>query len=145
MTQTSMTNITCGAPLPDVFCPNHTGGSPKRAENKGGMSRERLRRVMEHVEKNLDQKIELRELASIVSLSMHHFADLFKAETGKSPHNFLIDRRVRRAQELLLKSNVSIAQIAVEVGFSGQSHLTQHFRRRTGTTPFRFRLSRNEI
>ena len=141
MTQPLITNARCRELLAEVLCPNHVRGFQKHGKNKGGMSGGRLRRVIKYVDENLDQRIELRKLASVVSLSAHHFRDVFKTETGKSPHNFLIHRRVCRAQELLLESDLSIAQIAVDVGFSGQSHLTRHFRMQTGMTPFRFRLA----
>lgn len=115
------------------------GGANIRVST-GGMNGTRLRRVVEYIEEYLSEDISLCVLASIAGFSVHHFNDVFKAETGIAPHHFLIERRVHRAKELLLGSDIPIAQIASEVGFSGQSHLTLHFRRLAGTTPLRFRL-----
>jgi AraC family transcriptional regulator len=108
----------------------------------GGMNGLRLRRVVEYMEDHLGEDIGLCMLASIAGFSVHHFSDVFKAETGFAPHQFLIERRIHRAKELLLGSDTPIAQIAVEVGFSGQSHFTEHFRKSTSTTPLRFRQAR---
>jgi AraC family transcriptional regulator len=108
----------------------------------GGMNGARLRKVFEYIEEHLSEDISLCALAAIAGFSVHHFGEIFKAETGLAPHHFLIERRIHRAKELLLGGNTPIAQIAVEVGFSGQSHFTEHFRRLTGSTPLRFRLGR---
>jgi len=114
------------------------GGSVQGAT--GGMTGARLRRVVEYIEVHFSEDISLFTLASLAGFSVHHFNDVFKAETGMAPHQFLIDRRVHHAKELLLGTNMPIAEVAVTVGFSGQSHFTLHFKRLTGTTPARFRV-----
>jgi AraC family transcriptional regulator len=107
----------------------------------GGMTGTRLRQVVDYIAAHLSEDISLSTLASLVGFSVHHFNDVFKAETGMAPHHFLIERRVHQAKELLLGSNMPIAEVSISVGFSGQSHLTSHFRRLTGTTPARFRAA----
>lgn len=121
-----------------LFRMNGTDGDNSRAVN-GGITGMRFRRIVEYIEEHLSENISLRTLASLVGFSVHHFNDVFKAETGTAPHQFVIERRVHRAKELLLGSSLPIAEVAVAVGFSGQSHFTLHFRRLAGTTPARFR------
>jgi len=118
------------------------GATPKTLT--GGMSGTRLRRVTDYIESNLTEEISLGSLASLAGFSIHHFNDVFKAETGYSPHRYIIERRIHRAKELLLTNDSPIAQIAVDLGFSGQSHFTEHFRKSTGTTPLRFRRARKQ-
>ena len=66
----------------------------------------------------------------------------FKASTGLPPHQYLIARRVERAQQLLQQDrDLSLAEIAACVGFSDQSVLTHHFKRLVGVTPGQFRRS----
>jgi AraC family transcriptional regulator len=108
----------------------------------GGMTSNRLRKVVAYMEDNLNEDVGLSSLASISGLSIHHFTNVFKAETGFTPYQFLIERRLHRAKEMLLGSDMPIAQIAFEVGFSGQSHFSMQFRRATGMTPLRFRRSK---
>ncbi len=79
------------------------------------------------------------ELSKVTGLSPHHFGDAFKAATGKSPHRYVIERRLSRARELLRETDRSISDIAYAVGFSSQSHFTANFRRVVGFTPNRFR------
>jgi AraC family transcriptional regulator len=110
--------------------------------NMGGMNGTRLRRVVDYIEGHLSEDIGLCTLASLAGFSVHHFNDVFKTETKFAPYQFLIERRIHRAKEKLLGSDAPIAQIALDVGFSGQSHFTEHFRKSTGTTPLRYRRDR---
>jgi AraC family transcriptional regulator len=118
------------------------GGGANLQVSTGGMNGTRLRRVVEHMEEHLSEDISLCTLASIAGFSVHHFSDVFKTETGFAPYQFLIERRMHRAKEILLRSDTPIAQIALDVGFSSQSHFTEHFRKSTGTTPLRYRRAR---
>lgn len=109
----------------------------------GGLGALRLRRVVDYIEAHLADDISLRDLAAQAGLSTHHFGEAFKASTGTSPHRYLVERRIRRAKELLLGAEQSIAEIAISVGFASHSHFTDNFRRLTGTTPSRFRIDRS--
>jgi AraC-like DNA-binding protein len=72
-------------------------------------------------------------------LSPCYFAHAFKATTGWSPHQYVLHRRLARAQHLLRTTQMPIAAIAYEVGFGSQSHMTTVFRRLLQTTPSRYR------
>lgn len=109
----------------------------------GGLGALRLRRVVDYIEAHIADDISLRDLAALAGLSTHHFGEAFKASTGTSPHRYLVARRIRRAKELLLGAEQSIAEIAISVGFASHSHFTDNFRRLTGTTPSRFRIDRS--
>ena len=67
--------------------------------------------------------------------------DGMKARTGLSPYKFVLERRVDRAQDLLLHSDLSIAEIAFRCGFASQQHLTATLSRKLGNTPHRLRFS----
>src|SRR5882762_1815703 len=107
----------------------------------GGLSTGAMRRVREYVEVHLNESIDLGMLASVAGLSMHHFARQFKQSAGVTPHYYLTQKRVERAQEMLVQTDLSIAEIAYAAGFSDQSHLARHFRYMLGTTPREFRQS----
>jgi transcriptional regulator GlxA family with amidase domain len=78
-------------------------------------------------------------LAAVAGLSMHHFAREFKQSAGVTPHHYLIQKRIERAQQILAQTDLSLAEIAYTVGFSNQGHLARHFRALLGTTPREFR------
>ena len=105
----------------------------------GALPQRKLRHVVECIEERLDTNLTLQQLASAAHLSAYHFARQFKAATGLPPHQYVIARRVERAKELLLAGmDLSLAEVAVRVGFSDQSQFTHHFKRLVGVTPGRF-------
>jgi AraC-like DNA-binding protein len=99
----------------------------------------RLRRVIEHIQQNLDKDLTLAELAAVVHVSPYHFARLFKCSTGLPPHRFVVRQRIARASAFLATRELSIAQISRMVGFRTPSHFTTVFRRVTGITPRGYR------
>jgi transcriptional regulator of acetoin/glycerol metabolism/AraC-like DNA-binding protein len=107
----------------------------------GGLSPGAMRRVREHVEAHLSESIDLVMLAAVAGLSVHHFAREFKQSAGVTPHYYLTQMRVERAQDMLAHTDLSLSEIAYAAGFSDQSHLARHFRLMLGTTPSEFRWS----
>jgi AraC-like DNA-binding protein len=105
----------------------------------GGLSPGAMRRVREFVDTHLNSSIDLTTLASVAGVSIHHFARGFKQSAKVTPHNYLVQKRVERARELLARTELSLSEIAYAVGFSDQSHLTRHFRQMLGVTPGQFR------
>ena len=104
-----------------------------------GLDRTTLRRISTYIEEHLTEDLALAELAAIASLSPYHFARLFKASTGVSPHRYVIQRRIERAKLLLSTTQWSLAAIAHAVGFAHESHLALHFKRLTGLLPNSYR------
>jgi AraC family transcriptional regulator len=116
--------------------------APRRPERgrDGALPHGRLRAVVEYVEEHLDAGPTLEQMATIARLSPYHFARQFKRATGLPPHQYVIMRRVERAQQLLQAgTGLSLAEVAADAGFSDQSQLTHHFKRLVGVTPGQFR------
>jgi AraC-like DNA-binding protein len=114
---------------------------PPAPQAHGGLSPGAMRRVREYVEVHLDESIDLSMLARVAGLSVHHFARQFRQSAGVTPHVYLTQKRVERAQEMLVQTDLSLAEIAFTVGFFDQGHLARHFRHMLGTTPREFRWS----
>jgi AraC-like DNA-binding protein len=112
---------------------------PPAPQAQGGLSPGAMRRVREFVEVHLGESIDLSMLAGVAGLSVHHFARQFKQSAGVTPHAYLTQKRIERAQEMLVQTDLSLAEIAFAVGFFDQGHLARHFRQRLGTTPREFR------
>ncbi|MEO1298248.1 MAG: AraC family transcriptional regulator, partial [Cyanobacteria bacterium J06636_16] len=98
-----------------------------------------MRQLTDFVDANLCEDLSLEVLASFVGLSASRFGRSFKATTGQTPHAWVVDRRVARAKLLLADARWSIAAIAIECGFSSQSHMTTTFAKRLGITPQQYR------
>jgi AraC family transcriptional regulator len=105
--------------------PNPNGRLPNR----------RLKDVLAYIEQNLAQSISLDEIASVSGFSVSHFQSLFRQSVGMPVHQYLIRRRVERARNLLHEGKLPISEIALESGFSHQSHLARHMRRVLGVSP----------
>jgi AraC family transcriptional regulator len=99
----------------------------------------KLRMVIDYIDSNLSRNLTLSELARLVDLTPSYFCAAFKQATGRPPHQFQIERRVEQAKTLLLDQNLSLATVALTVGFNSQSHLNGYFRRIAGLTPARYR------
>ncbi|PSN14729.1 AraC family transcriptional regulator [filamentous cyanobacterium CCT1] len=112
---------------------------PRLTSPAGGLSQVQREQVKAYVEAHLHQELTLVELAAIAHLSPAYFARLFKQSEGVTPHQYILQRRVERAQFWLRHSPLSLAEIAARVGFCDQSHLTRWFKRLTGATPTQFR------
>ncbi|GCE15520.1 AraC family transcriptional regulator [Tengunoibacter tsumagoiensis] len=108
-------------------------------ESGRGLTRPQMQRVADFVQAHLEQEISLEELAGQAGFSIYHFARLFRETTGESPHQFVVRQRIERAQTLLKKGEMALAQVALEVGFANQSHLTRVFKRQVGVTPRAYR------
>ena len=115
------------------------GAAGPEPETAGRLSRDRFRRVERHVRARLGTDLSLDDLAGAVGLSKYYFSRRFKQRTGQSPYQFVIYERVRAARRRLRETTQPIAQIALETGFSSQSHLTRTFKRHVGVTPGRYR------
>jgi AraC family transcriptional regulator len=119
-----------------------TGARRLPASADGVLPRRKLHTVIEYIMENLGGSPTLEQMAAIVHLSPYHFARQFKAATGLPPHQYVIARRVERAQHLLrADGELGLAEIALRVGFPDQSHFSLHFKRIVGVTPRQFRIS----
>lgn len=104
-----------------------------------GLTGDRLRTVLAYIADHLGEDLRLDRLAGLAGMSRHHFNRAFKQATGRPPHRYVMEQRLTKAKELLRSTTLPIADIAHEVGMSSQSHLTNTFRAKEGTTPARYR------
>ena len=113
--------------------------SPKA---RGGLAPWQESRAKEAMEADLDKEITIARLAHDCRLSASQFARAFRQSTGCTPHRWLLQRRVERAQDLLLTSDKTLAEIASSCGFFDPSHLTRAFGQTVGTSPGLWRRAR---
>jgi AraC family transcriptional regulator len=118
---------------------------PPAADGSGALAKWRLERVIDYIEANLLRPMYLAELSEVAGLSRMHFATQFRHATGYPPYAYILRRRIRRAQELLLDPDASIVDVALHMGFSSQAHFTEAFRRAVGETPARWRRARGSV
>jgi AraC-like DNA-binding protein len=101
-----------------------------------------IRRVVEHVIANLDQKLSVDQLAEVGGFSRAHFSRLFTASEGVSPASFVRQERMRRAARLLRShSHLALKEIATMTGFDDPNYFAKVFRRYFGVSPTEFRAA----
>ena len=91
----------------------------------------------EYLSQNLDTRVSLTDVAQKINISQFHFLRMFKSQMGVSPHQFRIKARIQAAKSLLQKE-IPLAEIALETGFSDQSHFTNTFKKYAGVTPKKY-------
>lgn len=102
--------------------------------------RKSIARAMDYAEANLHYTdLSVSEMAASACLSPCHFSTVFKAEVGETPYNYILRRRAERAKVLLQNTRDPMAMIAIDVGFSSQSHMSTMVKRRYGITPKQLR------
>jgi AraC-like DNA-binding protein len=107
-----------------------------------GLAPWQIRRVLTHVNSNLDTTIRNKDLAAVARLCESHFNVAFRKSVGQSPHEYIIRRRMERAQGLMLSTDKALSEIAAECGLADQPHFTRLFRRVVGESPAAWRRAR---
>lgn len=110
-------------------------GLAKAGLAKSGLAAWQMRRVTAHIDAHLASSIRNRDLAAAAKLSCGYFCQAFKDSFGCPPHAYIVRRRVERAKELLETTSTPLSQIALDCGFSDQSHFSRIFRRVAGEAP----------
>ncbi len=105
----------------------------------GSLAPQAARRLCDHIEDCLDQRITLADLAALVGMNVHQLLIAFRRNFGTTPAQYILAQRLRRARWHLLNGNADIADIAFDCGFASHSHLSAAFKRDTGITPRQFR------
>ncbi|CAB3656376.1 helix-turn-helix domain-containing protein [Achromobacter denitrificans] len=108
-------------------------GADGRAAGK--LSGPQLAKAAEYVEAHLAQNIALADIARHCGMSRATFARAFKAAMGTTPFAWIRERRLEHAMSLLRQSDLSLADISAECGFSDQSHFARSFTRNVGVAP----------
>jgi AraC family transcriptional regulator len=108
----------------------------------GGLAPWQVRKVTSFIETNLDGPIRSADLAGMVRLTPCHFSRAFRNSLGHSPIEYVIRRRIERAQALMLSTDTSLSEIALDCGFVDQAYLCRLFRRIVGESPGTWRRAR---
>ncbi|MDI6838184.1 MAG: AraC family transcriptional regulator [Rhizobiaceae bacterium] len=121
-----------------------------RQSSRGGarwMTAQRLQRVDEIIEARLDRMLTVQDLADELGLSAGFFSRTFRQATGRSPHAYILDRRIARARALIAAGAEDLSAVALASGFSSHAHLTTVLRQKLGVSPsaLRANLFRGEL
>lgn len=98
-----------------------------------------VERAKEYIRENMGRNFGLEELAGEMHYSTFHFLRLFKASTGMTPFEYLMEMKIEKAKCLLKIFGSSITEVSLLCGFSSPSYFCQAFKKKTGVTPSYFK------
>ncbi len=113
-----------------LHIPEHEGG-----QASGRLTQAQMNKLIAQLEARGDRRVTVSDMAATVGLSESWFANVFKQTTGKTPMQWQLARRIEHAQKLLMETDLTVARIAAQLGFTDQAHLTKAFRQAVGHTP----------
>ncbi len=111
------------------------GDAGEGAHKARALTPRQLRRVTEYMEQSAAMSVPLKDLASVAGLSQAYFSRAFKASTGMTPLRWHLTARIRSAQQVMIETKKSLAEVALTTGFADQSHFTRVFHNITGESP----------
>lgn len=101
---------------------------------------ENLKKVIDYMNENYTNGVSCEDLSELVNIDKYRFIRSFKAQTSKTPYEYLLDLKLEKAKKMLKMKNYSITEISMLCGFSSHSHFTSTFRKKTGMSPTEYRM-----
>ena len=111
----------------------------KQGQSKIEMEDNRIAKTVLYIRKHLNEAIELEKLAEISCLSKDHFIRLFKKELGNTPLQYINQKKIEKAQLLLITEELAVKEIAFQLAFDDYSYFNRLFKKTTGVTPQEYR------
>lgn len=111
----------------------------KQGQSKIEMEDNRIAKTVLYIRKHLNEAIELEKLAGISCLSKDHFIRLFKKELGTTPLQYINQKKIEKAQLLLITEELAVKEIAFQLAFDDYSYFNRLFKKTTGVTPQEYR------
>lgn len=103
----------------------------KATETDNG-KRQLVEKLKKYIEEHLNEELSRTQLSNSVNFSGDYVARVFKMITGKTLSEYIMDRRIERAKEYLLETDMSVGNISYEVGFNNFSYFSKAFKEHTG-------------
>lgn len=111
----------------------------KQGQSKIEMEDNRIAKTVLYIRKHLNEAIELEKLAEISCLSKDHFIRLFKKELGTTPLQYINQKKIEKAQLLLITKELAVKEIAFQLAFDDYSYFSRLLKKTTGVTPQEYR------
>ena len=103
------------------------------------MHEDNIQRVKEYITEHLGESISVEALSEIANMSVTNFSRVFRQQTGFSPYDYVLSSRLNKAKECLLRTDMSVTQIAYETGFNSEANFIYCFTKSEGISPGKFR------
>lgn len=111
----------------------------KYAERKEEIEDDRIQKAVNYIRHHLDDVLDIGALAEKSFMSKDHFIRVFRQQVGFTPNAYIMQKKMERAELLLISSDTPIKQVSHNLGYDDQSYFTKLFRKHTGQTPQQYR------
>jgi AraC family transcriptional regulator len=118
---------------------NIDSNMPLLVSSKYSTAKKNIDKAIEYIRDQYSEEVSLEEVAKIAHLTPYHFIKVFKAYTGKTPYEYLLQVKIHRAKELLSSRNLTITEICFMCGFNSLSNFTTYFKKKVGVSPSEYR------
>lgn len=122
----------------EVLCHLYSKGMTDLMQKKSAHAD--ISRTLAYIRENIKEEFSLEKLADISSMSKYHFLRTFKSQMGITPFQYINEMRISLAKTMLTATNMTIAEIAYDLGYSNESAFIRAFSRTAGTTPRKYRI-----
>lgn len=129
-----MSEAACSQMIHRMLCELLLGG-----EGSGKGENEAINEAIRFIHRNLYQNITVQDAAAAAKFSPAHFSRVFKLQTGYSPYEYILLRRIDAAKHLLTSTRLSVKEVAYQVGYNSEENFIHSFRKKVGVTPGVFR------
>jgi AraC-like DNA-binding protein len=99
----------------------------------------RIVKARNFIHQHYDKKITVSTVAEYIGMERSYFTKKFKAESGQSPYDYILEMRISRGKQLLEQTDIPVEHLALILGFNDTFHFSNYFRRRTGRSPLQYR------
>ena len=116
-----------------------SGIKPRTGDNMRNMDSEVINAVMTYINNHYREELSLEDVAKFAGFSRYYFSRSFKRQTGYSFKDYLCQKRLQVAMDLLIRTNRSMRDVAIESGFGSVATFNRVFREKKGCTPTQYR------
>lgn len=114
---------------------------PSRPHNVRKASKENFKSVIDYINENYAAGISCTELSGLLKMDKYSFIRSFKAQTNKTPYEYVLDLKIEKAKKMLAGKDCTVTEVSMLCGFSSHSHFTSTFKKKTGLSPTEFRMN----
>ena len=114
------------------------------SNDKNHSNAQLVERAITYINEHFSEEISVDLLANMFGLSTYYFIRVFKQDTGYTPHDYIVSRRMASARYLLKYTQLSVKEICFNTGFSSESVFCNAFKKQHGLTPQNYRLQGSE-
>ncbi|MGI6585437.1 MAG: helix-turn-helix transcriptional regulator [Lutisporaceae bacterium] len=112
-----------------------------KPQNTLKYKKENIKKVIDYMNENYYSNISCDEMSELIQTNKFIFIRSFKAETGRTPYEYLLNLKIEKAKKMLKSNEYTVTEISMMCGFSSHSHFTSTFKKKVGISPTEYKIN----